>query len=136
MSTAAQSEAEKGKNTAKYKLLIKYTPKINKMLAKADENIVQLSGDLHVAGLISEANDQEMGNQYVSKTLRAANLTGMVRGKVELSTHNFDRFVEALENYDIYREILEEMKKGDLLGINCYMHDLYKLLLLFHMSTL
>ena len=117
MSAAAAAQTESGKNTAKYKLLIKYTPKVNKVLARANENIVLLSEDLHNAGLISEANDLEMRNQYVSTTLRAANLTGMVRGKVDLNTQNFDKFMEALENHnDIFKEVLEEIKKGDLFG--------------------
>ena len=112
---AMSTQQRGGKNTPQYKLLLKYASKINKVLTKANENIILLSADLHEAGLISETNDLEMRNQFVSITLRAANLTGMVRGKVELSTENFDKFIKALENHnDIFKEILEELKKGDL----------------------
>ena len=105
---------DNGKNTPEYKLLNEYAPKINKVLAKANENIILLSEDLQKDGLISEANDQEMRNPYVSTTLRAANLTGIVRGKVELNAENFKKFIKALEKRDeTFKEILEELKDSE-----------------------
>ena len=106
--------AESGKNTSEYRLMIKYTPKINTALSIAEANIILLCPDLLNEGLISAANDQELKTPYMSIFLRAANLTGIVRGKVELNAKNFQKFIKVLEKHsETFKEVLKELKEGE-----------------------
>ena len=102
-----------GQNTAEYIKLRQCRPKLNKILAKTDDNISLLCSDLNTAGLISDTNEQELTSLYQPKTTRAAQLTGIVATKVELNVKNFYTFVKVLEKHEeTYKEILEELNEG------------------------
>ena len=102
-----------GQNTAEYTKLRQCRPNLNKILAKTDDNIAILCGDLNQAGLISDYNEQELTSLFMPKTTRAAQLTGIIATKVELNVKNFYTFVDVLEKHkETYKEILEELNKG------------------------
>lgn len=92
--------------TMKHQTMIKCTVALRNAVSN---NLVNLSGYLLKYGFISEDNEREVTNEFVSKADRAAKLVNIIRSKVKESHENYDKFVETLKEADseYYKGILK-----------------------------
>ena len=100
--------------TVKHQTLIKCTVALRNVVSN---NLVNLSGYLLKYGLISEDNEREVTNEFVSKAGRAAKLVDIIRSKVKESHENYDKFVETL------KEAGSEHYKGILKMLDETLHE-------------
>lgn len=109
-------------NSAEYKTLRYLTPKLR--LAVKD-NLVDLSGALFAAELITKENSEEIENACLPKENRAASLVMFVLSKVEQNPASYHTFIKVLRERDLshYERILhmlEDTYKGTI--IITFMH--------------
>ena len=101
--------ATSGKNTAQYRMMLKYTPSLEDALAN-DTNITWLATELEKAGLIMEDQRKSLETSVDADT-RAAELISMVTTEVRYSSENFTTFWDVLkEDEATYGHILAKMK--------------------------
>ena len=92
-------------NSPEYRTIIQCTPNLT---TAVKNDLTSLSDELLAAGLIAEDNAAALGNQFVDKAHRAAQLVGFVRNRVSLDTDNYHSFIRMLEKRkDDHKDILK-----------------------------
>ena len=99
-----------GKDTAQYRMMLKYTPSLEDALAD-DVRVTWLAMELEKAGLITEDQRKSLEASQVDAGTRSAELVSMVTTKVRYNSENFTTFLDVLKKDEAtFGHILAKMK--------------------------
>ena len=90
-----------GTNSAEYRTLVDLT--VDLRLAVRDD-LVGLSGALVGAWLITRDDGENIINQTVPRSGRAATLVSLVQARVQQNPQNYQRFIDILERDKVKNE--------------------------------
>ena len=100
-------------NSPEYRTIIKLTPKLTNAF---QSDLISLSDEFLSAGFISNGNAGNLRNQHNDPQVRAANLVGWIRDKIQLEPErNYRAFIDVLKqrlaDHESILRCLDEMYK-------------------------
>ena len=106
-------EAASGQNTAQYRMMLEYAPRLKHILA--DINVDRFASELMEAGLIMRELKKAATFQISDTKVKAAILISLITTKVYCNSENFAIFLDVLQKYEATcGHILAKMKgKGN-----------------------
>ena len=93
---------------AEYKTLVQCT---QKLCTAIQGDLVDISGQLLAAGLISTDTFSELRNRSLPESGRAAKVVALIINKVQLNPSNYSAFIDILSHNSLYYAVLRTLKE-------------------------